>query len=173
MQSASAFSKAILSGLTALVLAACETHGLNATYYGANLETAMRNGFTRDYPALEGVADWPATQDCLIPAILTEIPLTDQSILVQSLKAQDFSGGARELYIRYFWYSPTNGEIVWPGTPDAAPSLDGRLRFSDGEPVPDLDFDLRRRMRKNFEAGCPELAEKYPHILSLPPMEDV
>ncbi|MDY0873521.1 hypothetical protein [Dongia rigui] len=157
----------------AAALAACQTHGLHPTYYAGQLELALRNGNELDRPYFVDEADWPATLDCMISAIVAEIPLSDQSVLVQGLNGGYYQGHNDDLYVKYFWSSPAHGEIMWPDTPDAPPSSDGRLRFRSGDLVPELDFDLRRHMRRNFEGLCPGLADKYPAILSLPPMEEV
>ena len=163
----------VVAVLVALAATGCVTHGLNTTYYGANLETALRNGNEFDRPDFVAIEDWPPTLDCMISAVVAEIPLEDQSILVQSMQHGYYEGDLEALYVKYFWQSPINGEIAWPGTPGAAASPDGRLRFTNGNVVPPLDFDIRRHMRKNFEATCPSLAGKYPAILNLPPMEEV
>ncbi|MBL8708057.1 MAG: hypothetical protein JNL25_02590 [Rhodospirillaceae bacterium] len=157
----------------AVLGSACTTHGLNATYYGANLAWALHNGNEFDRPEFVLVEDWPATLSCMIEAVVAEVPLSDQSILVQSMRHRYYGGELDKLYVKYFWQSPVNGEIVWPGSPGAASGTDGRLRFENGKIVPELDFELRRRMRRNFESGCPALAERYPSILDLPLMEEI
>lgn len=164
-----------LSGmlLAAIALPGCATHGLNATYYAGQLEWALHNGNELDRPEPVTVADWPPTLDCMISAIVAEIPLSDQSLLVQGLNGGYYHGHNDDLYVKYFWSSPTHGDIMWPGTLGAPPSPDGRLRFRNGGLVPELDFDLRQRMRKNFEALCPGLAARYPGILDLPPMREI